>query len=89
MAMGNGGEMGGKMAKGLQWVMGQRRRDGQHNRQRTIANNAEAAQWDKATGDVRQQQSQWTAAARLPWTAAAAMAVAAQWAAGRRSDHDG
>jgi hypothetical protein len=55
--MGNGGAMGGNMAKGLRWVMGQWRRDGRHNGQRTIANDAEAAQWE-AMQDVWQRQSQ-------------------------------
>jgi hypothetical protein len=40
--------------------------------QQTIAADAEAVQWE-ATQDGLQQWSRWTAAAKLQWTAAAAM----------------
>jgi hypothetical protein len=52
--------------------MGQQWHDGWHNGQWTITTNAEAMQME-ATQDGRQQQSLWTAVARLQWRAAAVM----------------
>jgi hypothetical protein len=98
VAMGNHGAMGSKTAKQSQWAMGQWRHNGQRNWRGMIATDAEVVQWE-ATRDEWQRQSQWTAAVRLQWTAAAALGNGGamgsgteewlRWAMGRRRQCDG